>query len=106
MANALINLPKTAKRGAVIEIKTLVQHPMETGYRHSEGGMVMARDIIEKFVCTYNGVEIFSAELFPAVAANPFLSFTTTAMESGTFTFTWVDNAGRAQVETASIKVE
>ena len=33
MARALINVPQTAKRGEVIEIKALIAHPMETGYR-------------------------------------------------------------------------
>ena len=33
MSNILVNAPKTAKRGAVIEIKALILHPMETGFR-------------------------------------------------------------------------
>jgi sulfur-oxidizing protein SoxZ len=52
MARALINAPSKAKRGDVIEIKTLIQHPMETGYRHDESGKAIARNIINKFVCT------------------------------------------------------
>ena len=106
MANALINLPKTARRGEIIEIKTLFQHVMETGYRHDAGGINVPRDIIEMFTCLYNGEEIFRAELQPAIAANPFLSFTTIARESGVFTFTWTDNAGRSETETARITVE
>ena len=31
MARALINVPAEAKRGEVIEIKTLISHPMEIG---------------------------------------------------------------------------
>ena len=83
MARALINVPKTAKRGDVIEIKALLSHPMETGYRHDEVGRAVPRDIINLFVCKYNDVEVFRAELFPAIAANPFLTFTTIATESG-----------------------
>ena len=79
MARALINVPKQAKRGDVIEIKTLVSHPMETGYRRDTMGNAIPRDIINRFVCTYNGVEVFRADLFPAIAANPFLSFHTVA---------------------------
>ena len=60
MARALISVPTTAKRGEVLEIKTLVQHPMETGYRRDNAGGAIPRDIIEKFVCTYNGEEVFS----------------------------------------------
>ena len=61
-ARALINVPKTAKRGEVIEIKTLISHVMETGYRHSNTGVVVPRDIITSFSCKYNGEEIFRAE--------------------------------------------
>ena len=72
MARALINVPAKAKRGDVIEIKALISHPMETGYRTGPDGALVPRDIINRFICTYNGEEIFSADLFPAIAANPF----------------------------------
>ena len=49
---------------------------METGHRVDAKGAVIPRDIINRFVCTYNGEEVFSADLFPAIAANPFLAFT------------------------------
>ncbi len=63
MARALINVPAKAKRGEIIEIKTLVSHPMESGYRVGFNGSLIPRDIIDRFVCTYNGEEIFRAEL-------------------------------------------
>ena len=65
MARALINVPPKAKRGEVIEIKTLISHPMETGYRPKGDGTFFPRDIIQKFVCTLNGEEIFRADLYP-----------------------------------------
>ncbi len=33
MANVLVNAPKTARRGQAVEIKALILHPMETGFR-------------------------------------------------------------------------
>ena len=102
---ALINVPASAKRGEVIEIKALASHPMETGFRTGPDGALVPRDIINRFVCTYNGEEIFSADLFPAIAANPFLSFTTVATESGQITFRWFDDKGGAHLETAKITV-
>lgn len=104
MAKPLINVPAQAKRGDVIEIKTLVLHPMETGYRHGLQGPI-PRDIIHRFTCTYNGEEVFRADLFPAIAANPFLSFFTVATESGTIAFTWTDDRGTTQTETVQISV-
>jgi sulfur-oxidizing protein SoxZ len=106
MAHALINVPKTAKRGEIITIKTLIQHEMETGYRFDSLHQKIPRDIIHSFVCTYNGEEIFRAELWQAIAANPFITFNTIATESGTFEFKWIGDKGFAATETASIVVE
>ena len=58
-------------------IKSLISHEMETGFRPNATGQLIPRNIIKEFVCTYNGVEVFRAEFFPAVSANPFVSFTT-----------------------------
>jgi sulfur-oxidizing protein SoxZ len=82
MTRALINVPPKAKRGEVIEIKTLISHEMEPGYRADSTGVLKPRDIITDFVCKYNGEEIFRAELFPAIAANPFFVFSTVATEA------------------------
>ena len=106
MARVLINVPSRARRGEIIEIKTLVAHPMETGYRLDNTGGAIPRDIINLFVCTYNGEEIFRAELFPAIAANPFLAFFTTATESGEIVFSWTDDHARTQTEVRQITVE
>ncbi len=106
MARALINVPAKAKRGEIIEIKTLISHEMETGFRPDNVGRLVPRDIINSFVATYNGQEIFRAELHPAIAANPFLSFTTVATESGKIEFKWVGDNGFSAAETATITVE
>jgi sulfur-oxidizing protein SoxZ len=106
MARVLINVPARAKRGDVIELKTLISHPMETGYRVGTNGALIPRDIITLFTCTYNGQEIFHAELSPAIAANPFIAFFTTATESGTLAFRWSGDNGFSTTETAVITVE
>ncbi len=106
MASALINVPKTAKRGEIIEIKTLMSHIMETGYRHTAEGEAVPRDIITSFACRYNGVEVFRADLFPAIAANPFITFFTVATESGKLEFEWIGDKGFSETASASISVE
>jgi sulfur-oxidizing protein SoxZ len=102
----LINIPAKAKRGEIIAIKTLISHPMESGYRVGTNGNLIPRDIITRFLCRYNGDEVFRAELSPAIAANPFISFFTTATASGTFTFEWTGDNGFSARETATISVE
>ena len=106
MPSALINVPKKARRGQIIEIKTLMSHIMETGYRHTATGDVVPRDIITSFACRYNGAEIFRADLFPAIAANPFITFFTVATESGKFDFEWIGDRGLSETASASIIVE
>jgi len=106
MARALIHVPATAKRGEIIEIKTLISHVMETGYRIGVTGAPIPRDIITDFVCTYDGEKVFRARLFPAIAANPYITFFTVATASGTLTFSWTDQHGATQVQTAAITVE
>ena len=105
-ARALINVPRKAKRGDVIEIKTLISHVMETGFRHGTTGELIPRDIITSLSCKYNGEEIFSTQLYPAIAANPFVTFHMVASESGTLAFTWEGDNGFSLTEEAKIVVE
>jgi sulfur-oxidizing protein SoxZ len=105
-ARALINVPKTARRGDIIEIKTLISHVMETGFRRDSAGVVYPRNIITKFVCTYNGEQIFGADLFPAIAANPFITFYAVATDSGTIGFEWNGDNGFHEAASATITIE
>ena len=104
-ARTLINVPQKAKRGDVIAIKSLISHLMETGFRHDNMGRGIPRDIITSLVCTYNGEEIFNATLYPAIAANPFITFHTVATESGTIAFKWTGDNGFAAEASAKITV-
>ena len=105
MARVVVSVPPAAKRGDVIEIKTLAAHPMESGFRRTPTGELVPRDIITRFSCRYNGEEIFSAELFPALAGNPFVAFTTVATESGTLEFTWSGDNGYSASASAKLNV-
>ena len=106
MSRALVNLPATARRGEIIEIKALVAHSMETGFRRTQLGALIPRDILTRFVCTYNGAEIFRAEFHPAIAANPYLAFSTLAIESGTIACKWSGDNGYSLSQSVPIKVD
>jgi sulfur-oxidizing protein SoxZ len=105
MTKPRIRVPPQAKQGEIIEIKTLIAHPMETGYRRDEQGQLVPRHIIHSFICTYNGAEIFRADWHPAVAANPYLAFYTVATESGRLHFEWFDEDGTVYTAEAEITV-
>ena len=105
MARVAVTVPASAKKGEIIEIKTLAAHAMENGFRHTQEGALIPRDIITQFICTYNGVEIFRAELHPAMAANPLLVFNTVATESGTLEFKWLGDNDYAVSQSATLTV-
>ena len=106
MVRVLVNVPKQVTRGEAFEVKLLISHPMESGQRRDAMGRAIPRDIINSFVCTYNGEDVLRAEMFPAIAANPFLSFAVVAQESGTLAMTFTDDHGVVQTETVSVAVE
>ena len=91
---ARIQLPKEIRRGQVIKVGILIQHPMETGDRLDADNRKVPKNAIRSFICRYNGEEIFRAEMSPGIAANPFIQFSTLARESGELEFTWLDDAG------------
>lgn len=101
-----ISAPDTAKEGEVIELKALIQHPMETGYRRNNRGEQIERDIITNFKCTYAGNTVFQTRFGPGIAANPFLSFFTKATTTGEIEFTWTDQDGETWSETHLLTVE
>ena len=101
-----VRVPDSAKKGEVIEIKTLISHSMETGQRKDKDGNPIPRKIINKFTCTYNGEEVFSMDLHPAISANPYISFYLKAEESGDLEFAWTDDDGSVYSKTASLTVQ
>ena len=105
MAAALINVPKKAKNGDVIEIKTLLPHIMESGQRKDKYGKPVPCKIINKFACEFNGKPVFTANLEPAIAANPYLQFHAKVEESGTFKFSWTDDDGTVTTAEETITV-
>jgi len=101
----LIKVPKSARRGEVIEISTIIGHPMETGFRPGADGRILPRDIIQRFTCHYDEELVFSAELYSAVSANPLIAFRTVATASGTLRFTWEGDHGFSHSESVPLTV-
>jgi sulfur-oxidizing protein SoxZ len=102
---ARIQLPKAIRRGQVIRVGILIQHPMESGYRLDAENRKVPKNAIRSFICRYNGEEIFRAEMSPGIAANPFIQFPTIARDSGELEFSWVDDAGERGSAKEAIKV-
>lgn len=105
MARTLINMPASARAGEVIEVRATIAHPMESGFRPGADGRALPRDIIRRFSCRCDGELVFAADLFPAIAANPYLAFHLRADASGTLEFEWQGDNGFHQVERRQLQV-
>ena len=106
MAKPLINVPKRVKKGDLVEIKILISHPMETVQARDAFGKTIPRDIIHSFSCRWGEEEVFRAELFPAISANPYFAFFARAEASGTLRIDWKDDQGGEPAESVEITVE
>ena len=105
MSIARVQVPKEAKRGELITVRIAIQHPMETGFRYDVMGRPIPKNVVNRLVCRYNGVEVFRAEMGSGVSANPYLQFYTRAVESGELIFEWVDDAGERGEARAALSV-
>ena len=105
MINTRVSVPANANKGDVIELKALIQHPMESGHRRGPRGEAIPRDIIVKFVCEYNNNEVLSVDVHPGVSANPLITFYTIATKSGEINFKWTDQHGQVWTDQAKIAV-
>jgi sulfur-oxidizing protein SoxZ len=102
--SAKINVPATARPGEIVQVKVLIAHPMETGFRTGLDGKLVPRNIIRELRCIYDGNEVFRADLHPAISANPFFSFYLLARASGDVTLLWTDDEGE-QSESRTLTV-
>lgn len=100
-----VRVPSTAKKGELIEIKSLISHEMESGQRKDAAGKVIPRQIINKFTAAFNGKVVFEADWYTSISANPYQSFFFKAEESGEFTFSWKDDNGSTYSSTSKITV-
>jgi sulfur-oxidizing protein SoxZ len=100
-----VQVPQSVRKGEPFEVRILVQHPMETGFRRDLQGQSIPVNIVDKLVCSYGGREVFRAELGTGVAANPYISFYTVAQASGPIEVEWSDDRGQQGKATANITV-
>ncbi len=105
MAQALLTLPKTARKDEIIEVRALIAHPMETGFRPGSDGKILARNIVTAVECRYLNQPVFSVTMYPSVAANPYVSFHLRASASGTVEVRWIGDRGFQHFERAQLDV-
>lgn len=104
-ARPRVRVPRQAAANEVVNIRTMVTHPMHNGFTVDADGNRIERHIINRFLCTFNGEVVLDMEIEPSLAANPYIEFHARVPESGTFAFTWFDDDGSIYETTSDITV-
>ena len=105
MPSIRISVPDTAMAGEAVEIRTIIGHPMETGFRHNSSGLTVPVRIAEQFRCFANGALALAVDLEPAISANPYFGFFLRVEETTNLRFVWVDTSSDTYSDEATISV-
>jgi sulfur-oxidizing protein SoxZ len=101
--HALVHLPPAIRRGQPFEVRCTLQHAMETGYRRDADGRLLPRDIVRRLEVRFDAEPVFAADLYPAIAANPYVAFWLTLDQAGALHLRWSGDNGFEHVETLPI---
>ncbi len=105
MAKPRIRVPRKAKVGDIVEIKSMLSHKMESGRRKDKKtGKLIPRKIINKLAVTFNGKPVFSADIHPSVSANPYFAFNFKVPGPGDMEFAWTEDGGKITKAKKTIK--
>jgi sulfur-oxidizing protein SoxZ len=104
-AKPRVKIPDTIKAGDIIEVKTLISHVMETGQRKDNTGVTIPRHIINAFIATFEGRDVFKADLHPGTSANPYVAFHMRVPGPGDLVLTWIEDGGGKVTERVTLSV-
>lgn len=82
------------KTGEIVRVRAQISHTMETGLRLDENGKNRPRDIVTHFEAFLDDVPLFSCQMGPAVARNPYTEFTFLARKNGNLNLKWRGDNG------------
>jgi sulfur-oxidizing protein SoxZ len=99
-----LRVPRSARAGEVVEIRTLIEHPMETGIRH-DGGSAPPREMLNRMTVRVNGEVALQAELRNGTSPNPYHVFFLRLERTSELEFTFADERGRTTRATARVVV-
>ncbi len=93
LGNPMIRIPGSAKKGEIVEIRSLIMNPMTTGLqKDKKTGKLIPAHFIQTVTITFNDKPLLDVDWSTAVSANPYLAFKMRAEESGTLKMIWKDN--------------
>lgn len=105
LSNPRVSVNQQVAAGDALEVRTLINHPMETGLREGSDGEPLPRHIIEHFTVRQGDEVAFEAQLHQSISANPYLRFHLTPQQSGELVFEWQDDQGEKAQHTSELSV-
>jgi len=82
-------------QGEIADIRILLQHPMETGQRKDDGGLVIPMNFIQTFTVSLNGKLLIDGQLNTSISKNPLFTFKARGIKAGDkLAVAWTDNLG------------
>ena len=97
---------RVTRKDDVADVKMLIFHPMETGYRTSTvTGEIIPKHFIKTLQAMHNGNVVLEVEWSRSVSRNPFLHFRVHGAVAGDkITIAWQDNFGQTGGGEALVK--
>jgi len=100
-----VAVPNKVAKNTIFTVRTIINHPMETGLRHDKSGLRVPVRIAESFSCSADGKTLFRAKLEPAVAANPYIAFSLKLERTAELQFQWVNTTGEIYTQSAGVEI-
>jgi sulfur-oxidizing protein SoxZ len=95
---------RAQSKDGTTEVRALMAHPMETGFRKDASGKTIAAHFINDVKATANGKTVLAAKWSQAISQNPYLQFRFKGAKAGDkVSITWVDNKGDTRTDEAVI---
>jgi len=95
---------RASSKGGVTEIKVLMNHEMETGFRKDADGNIVPAWFIREVVAKLNGTVVMQAEWGPSVSKNPYLAFKIKGGKAGDkVAISWTDSKGDTRSDEATV---
>ncbi len=95
---------RAASKDGITEVKVLMSHEMETGFRKDASGAVVPAWFISEVTAKLNGKTVMEAQWGPSVSKNPYLAFKIKGGQAGDkMSVTWVDSKGETRTDEATI---
>ena len=88
-----------------VTVKSIINHPMETGQRKiKKTGRKVAPHFIKEVIVSRNRKILMEAFWGKSISRNPFLSFQIPGGKGDTITISWLDNRGNSDSATAKVR--